>query len=102
MIARLLGEEVGTLPPRQWLGYLLFLQTNHVKEYRLSPSVVAPCLDNRYANMNDVNVNFNDSLIVYNYPIESHIYVLDMKTGKRTVLEYLWIIRWANRNVRMI
>lgn len=41
-----------------------------------------------YANMNNaVNIAFHDSLIVYNYPIESHIYVLNRLTGSFRALE---------------
>ena len=36
---------------------------------------------------NAVNIAFHDSLIVYNYPIESHIYVLNRLTGSFRALE---------------
>ena len=33
------------------------------------------------------NVNFQEEYIVYNYPIESHIYLLNRQTGKREVIQ---------------
>ena len=37
--------------------------------------------------MNEPNVNFNGEEILYNYPIESHIYTLNTLTGERTTID---------------
>lgn len=57
------------------------LLTTSSNEYVLSPSVVESNIDMGYANMNQPNVNFHDSIIMYNYPIESHLYMLNIETG---------------------
>lgn len=58
-----------------------------VRDYPLQPSLVEPDVSHGYANMNRVNLAFHDSLVVYNYPIESHIYVLDRNSGATRVVE---------------
>lgn len=55
--------------------------------HELSPSVVVPDISKGYANMSEPNVSFKNDSIIYNYPIESHIYVLNMTTGERSVIE---------------
>ena len=55
--------------------------------FDLSPSVVEPDISQGYANMNEPNVNFNGEEILYNYPIESHIYTLNTLTGERTTID---------------
>ena len=57
-----------------------------VRDYPLQASVAASDVSSGYANMNRVNVAIDDSLIVYNYPIESHIYVLDRNSGATRVI----------------
>lgn len=49
-------------------------------EYALTPSVVNDDGKKKFANMEAPNVLFQDERIVYNYPYESTIYVLDLKT----------------------
>lgn len=59
-----------------------------VNEYSLQASLADKDVSSGYANMNNaVNIAFHDSLIVYNYPIESHIYVLNRLTGSFRALE---------------
>lgn len=61
-------------------------QERIVKDYPLQASV-ADKDASHYANMNGVNISFHDSLIVYNYPYESHIYVLNRRNGTTRVVE---------------
>lgn len=59
-----------------------------VWEYTLQPSVVVgDVYSGGYANMNKPNISFTGNKIVYNYPVESHVYVLDRKTNKTKVIE---------------
>ena len=52
-----------------------------IKDYTLFPSEITDDTTYGYANMNRVNLAFHDSLIIYNYPIESNIYVLNRKNN---------------------
>ena len=61
-------------------------QGNIVKDYPLQASVADKDASG-YANMNGVNISFHDSLIVYNYPYESHIYLLNRHDGTTRVVE---------------
>ena len=63
------------------------LQQGNVSTYELSPSVVESNTSEEYVNMSEPNVNFQEEYIVYNYPIESHIYLLNRQTGKREVIQ---------------
>ena len=51
--------------------------------YRLSPSKIIPDMSKGYAYINFPNVNFVGENIVYNYPVESSIYTLNMRTNER-------------------
>ena len=62
-------------------------ETGKTITFDLSPSVVEPDISQGYANMNEPNVNFNGEEILYNYPIESHIYTLNTLTGERTTID---------------
>lgn len=58
------------------------------KNYSLKPSVVIPDVANGdYANMSEVNINFGREKIVYNYPAESHLYILDRHSLHTEVVE---------------
>ena len=46
--------------------------------YQLSSSKVVPDMSKGYAYINFPNVNFVGENIVYNYPVESSIYMLDI------------------------
>ena len=50
------------------------------KTINLSSSIVEPDVSKGYANMSEPNVNFHDNYILYNYPIESHIYRINLTT----------------------
>ncbi len=63
------------------------LQQEKVLTYELSPSVIEPNVSKGYANMSEPNVNFQGDNIIYNYPIESHIYLLNRRTGERKVID---------------
>lgn len=57
-------------------------------DYPLSPSLVIPDAGNGdYANMSDVNIYFEKDRIIYNYPVESNIYILDKSTLRTKVVE---------------
>ena len=59
-----------------------------VAEYPLRPSVeVGDVYNNGFANMNKPNITFTDKYIVYNYPVESHVYVMDRDTKATKVIE---------------
>ena len=51
--------------------------------YQLSSSKVVPDMSKGYAYINFPNVNFVGENIVYNYPVESSIYMLDIRTNER-------------------
>ena len=56
--------------------------------YPLQPSIEIPEVgDGDYANMNRPNITFTSDKIVYNYPVESHIYVMDRKSRQTDVYE---------------
>lgn len=58
-----------------------------VQSYELSPSVVEPDITFKdYGYMCDPNVAFTDGKIIYNYPIESSVYVIDLQTMERKVV----------------
>lgn len=58
-----------------------------IKSYELSPSVVEPDITFKdYGYMCDPNVAFTDDKIIYNYPIESSVYVIDLPTMERKVV----------------
>lgn len=59
-----------------------------VAEYPLQPSVeVGDVYNSGFANMNKPNITFTDKYILYNYPVESHVYVMDKKTKETKVIE---------------
>lgn len=73
-------------------GYLRFIVnelsldgSGKIKRYELSLSDVEPHLNQDYCYMTKPNVTFNDDKIIYNYPIEANIYVLDLNTGENHV-----------------
>ena len=60
----------------------------NVIDYALQPSVVVGDVYNGgYANMNKPNICFFESKIVYNYPVESHVYIVDRRTKELRVVE---------------
>lgn len=59
-----------------------------MKNYFLKPSIVIPDVANGdYANMSEVNISFGKNKIVYNYPAESHLYILDRNSLHTEVVE---------------
>lgn len=59
-----------------------------VKNYPLKPSVVIPDVGNGdYANLSEVNISFGKEKIIYNYPAESHLYILDRNSLRTEVVE---------------
>lgn len=63
------------------------LSNQEVSSFELSASVVEPYIDEGYANMSEPNVSFIGENIIYNYPIESHIYILNRQDGSRKTIE---------------
>lgn len=49
-------------------------------EFHLQPSVCNVDGDRKFADMNCPNISFSDKKIIYNYPYESTIYVLNLQT----------------------
>ncbi|MBD9091072.1 MAG: DUF4221 domain-containing protein [Bacteroides oleiciplenus] len=56
--------------------------------YPLQPSVVVTNVTGRdYGNMADLNISFVEDKIIYNYPVESHVYIVNRINGKQEVVE---------------
>lgn len=71
---------------RKYIVNELFLDgSDKINKYELSMSVVEPEFGGNYGYMQSPNVTFNDNKIIYNYPIESNIYVLDLETSKNSI-----------------
>ena len=75
-------------------GIIAYTDSEKVKEvfidevgkmatYQLSSSKVVPDMSKGYAYINFPYVNFVGENIVYNYPVESSIYMLDIITNER-------------------
>lgn len=56
------------------------------KQYPLSCSVVNPAGEQMYGDMEYPNINFSGGCVIYNYPYESSVYVLDLKSGESSVI----------------
>lgn len=54
--------------------------------YELSPSKIVPDISEGYTYMDAPNVSFVGEHIIYNYPIESSIYTLNIRTSERNVI----------------
>ena len=54
--------------------------------YQLSPSKIVPNLKGEYAFMDAPNVNIVGENIIYNYPVESSIYTLNMSTSEKNII----------------
>lgn len=64
------------------------LSSGDYSDYELDNSVSVPDVaDGLYANMSKPNIVFANGKVLYNYPVESHVYVLDLKTGERQTVE---------------
>lgn len=57
-----------------------------INKYPLSYPLVNPDGEQVYGDMYHPNVNFAEEKIIYNYPYESSIYVLDMNSGEQSVI----------------
>ena len=67
---------------KQWLiEEYGIMQRKVINSYPLEHSIYNPNGDKKYANMEAPNVNFSPLGIVYNYPYESTVYVLDTLSG---------------------
>ncbi|RGK25480.1 DUF4221 domain-containing protein [Bacteroides intestinalis] len=56
--------------------------------YLLQSSVsVSDVSGGDYGNMSGINISFSDDDILYNYPVESHVYVLDRRTKQTKVID---------------
>lgn len=64
------------------------LNVENATDYVLQPSVVVGDVYNGgYANMNKPNIYFSGNKIIYNYPVESHVYIIDRKNKAYRVIE---------------
>lgn len=54
--------------------------------YELSPSKIIPDISVGYTFMDAPNVNFTTEEIIYNYPVESSIYTLNIQTNERRIV----------------
>lgn len=62
-------------------------QQKPIGSYELTPSVVEPNITVKdYGYIYRPNISFTDDLIVYNYPIESSVYTIDLNTGARKTI----------------
>ena len=65
----------------------VFINENGKMEtYQLLPSKVVPDMSEGYAYNNFPNVNFAGENIIYNYPVESSIYTLNIRTNKQNYI----------------
>lgn len=77
-----------SVSPVQFKVKEIFLEENQkAKTFDLSPSAVEPDISKGYADMSEPNVNFQEDYILYNYPIESHLYKIDLNTGSAKIYE---------------
>ncbi|MDR0962753.1 MAG: DUF4221 family protein [Mediterranea sp.] len=87
---------------RRSLLYGITDRTTSPKSFKVRETFLSgekPCVDyplqaplflsdiSNYGWMSEVNINFTDSAIVYNYPAESTIFVMDRTTGKTSNFE---------------
>ncbi|MDR2909961.1 MAG: DUF4221 family protein [Bacteroidales bacterium] len=63
--------------------YEYFLENRNVKQYELSGSDYDTDIWSSYGWKNTPNVTFSDDKIVYNYPIESNIYTIDLEDNSK-------------------
>lgn len=80
-------KDKSTTPISFKVKELFLNETDKIVTFDLSPSIIEPDISKDYANMSEPNVNFNGEIIIYNYPIESHIYTINTLTGKRTTID---------------
>ncbi|RHO70254.1 DUF4221 domain-containing protein [Parabacteroides sp. AF48-14] len=74
-------KDRSTSPVRFKVKEIFIEENKEAKTFDLLPSVVEPDISKGYANMSEPNVNFRDGYILYNYPIESHLYRANLTTG---------------------
>jgi len=80
------------------------LEDGECRDFELSNSLSVPDVANGiYANMSKPNITFAKGKIVYNYPVESHVYVIDTRTAERSVVEadsrYSWNVAGKCRDM---
>ena len=63
--------------------YEYFLESKDVKKYELSGSDYDTDIWSSYGWKNTPNVTFSDDNILYNYPIESNIYTIDLEDNSK-------------------
>lgn len=57
-----------------------------VNSYELTPSIVESIITFKdYGYLYRPNISFTENKIIYNYPIESSVYTIDLETGKRDI-----------------
>lgn len=80
-------KDKSTSPVSFKVKELFLNKSNKTRTFILSASILESDINKGYANMSEPNVNFNNECIIYNYPIESHIYTIDLTTGiKKTII----------------
>jgi len=67
----------------QFQVYEYFLDSKHVKKHELSGSDYDTDIGTSYGWKNAPNVTFSDDLIIYNYPIESNIYTINLNDDSK-------------------
>lgn len=71
---------------RKYIVNELFLDgSDKINKYELAKSAAEPHIDGNYGYMQGPNVTFNEDKIIYNYPIEANVYVLDLNTGRNHI-----------------
>ena len=80
-------KDISTSPVTFRVRKLFLSGKEKSVDYVLMPSVVEPDIDKGYATMNQPNVSFANGKIIYNYPIESHLYFIDTVTGERKTID---------------
>jgi hypothetical protein len=61
------------------------LQSGKTIDYKLQPSIIEPYISSSYGWKRLPNINFSDDKILYNYPIESTVYTINLPDNKRNM-----------------
>jgi hypothetical protein len=76
-----------TTENKEFIENEFFLGSNKIKKYKLEKSKLLNGEPALYGWKQLPNVSYNHNLIIYNYPVESKIYTLDINSGIRRVME---------------
>ena len=69
----------------QFNVYEYVLETGDIKKYELSSSYYDTDIMSMYGWKNSPNITFSDTKIIYNYPIESNIYTINLNDKSKQI-----------------